>query len=93
MSLLEAEGGNGSGGFILHVLCPSLPPPNRFTFTNLPLSSTIADLKVRISQTVPSRPVPDNQKLLYLGKLLSNDSVTLQSLFEPVNVSATPSQS
>ncbi|KAL4818627.1 hypothetical protein BDW67DRAFT_156993 [Aspergillus spinulosporus] len=85
MSLLEAEGGNGSGGFILHVLCPSLPPPNRFTFTNLPLSSTIADLKVRISQTVPSRPTPDNQKLLYLGKLLSDNSVTLQSLFEPVN--------
>ncbi|KAL6237794.1 hypothetical protein BDW75DRAFT_203145 [Aspergillus navahoensis] len=85
MSLLEAEGGNGSGGFILHVLCPSLPPPNRFTFTNLPLSSTIADLKVRISQTVPSRPTPNNQRLLYLGKLLSDDSVTLQSLFEPVN--------
>ncbi|KAL5049565.1 hypothetical protein BDW71DRAFT_150867 [Aspergillus fruticulosus] len=85
MSLLEAEGGNGSGGLILHVLCPSLPPPNRFTFTNLPLSSTIADLKVRISQTVPSRPTSDNQRLLYLGKLLSDDNVTLQSLFEPVN--------
>ncbi|KAL4742159.1 hypothetical protein BDV11DRAFT_30101 [Aspergillus similis] len=85
MSLLEAEGGDGSGGFILHVLCPSLPPPNRFTFTNLPLSSTIADLKVRISQTVPSHPAPDNQKLLYLGKLLSDDSVMLQSLFESVN--------
>ncbi|KAL4976961.1 hypothetical protein BDW66DRAFT_133557 [Aspergillus desertorum] len=83
MSSLKAEGDDGSGGFILHVLCPSLPPPNRFTFTNLPLSSTIADLKVRISQTVPSRPTPVNQRLLYLGKLLSDDNVTLQSLFEP----------
>ncbi|KAL4880978.1 hypothetical protein BJY04DRAFT_190538 [Aspergillus karnatakaensis] len=81
MALLNA--GNGAEGFILHVLCPSLPQPNRFTFKDLSLSITVADLKARISQSIPSHPSPDTQRLLYLGKLLTNDNVTLQSLFEP----------
>ncbi|KAL4951512.1 hypothetical protein BDW69DRAFT_169867 [Aspergillus filifer] len=84
-SSMAAEDGSKNGGFTLHVLCPSLPPPNRFTFDDLPVSDTVADLKSRISKTVPSHPTPNSQKLLYLGKILSQDDVTLQSLFEPLN--------
>ncbi|KAL4913494.1 hypothetical protein BDW62DRAFT_192316 [Aspergillus aurantiobrunneus] len=85
MPLTDAEGESGPRGFILHVLCPSLPPPNRFTFNELPLSITVADLKARISQSIPSHPTPNSQRLLYLGKLLSDDNLTLQSLFGPLN--------
>ncbi|KAL4809255.1 hypothetical protein BDV18DRAFT_77656 [Aspergillus unguis] len=85
MSSVDKKGNSGSESFILHVLCPSLPPPNRFTLNDLPPSTTIADLKVRISQSIPSRPNPDSQKLLYLGKLLLDGNVTLQSLFEPLD--------
>ncbi|KAL4785881.1 hypothetical protein BJX76DRAFT_150016 [Aspergillus varians] len=87
MSLMDAGDGSSPKGLTLHVLCPSLPSPNRFTFNDLPLSITVADLKDRISQSVPSRPTPGSQRLLYLGKQLSDDAVTLQSLFEPLNAS------
>ncbi|KAL5338499.1 hypothetical protein BJX70DRAFT_366647 [Aspergillus crustosus] len=76
---------NGDGSLILHVLCPSLPPPNRFTLKDLSLSITVGGLKARLSQTLPSHPSPNNQRLLYLGKLLTNDNMTLQSLFEHSN--------
>ncbi|KAI9373105.1 hypothetical protein BJX61DRAFT_504565 [Aspergillus egyptiacus] len=87
MSLSNTEEGNTTRSLVLHVLCPSLPSPNRFTFRDLPLSTTIADLRVRLSESVPSRPPSNCQKLFYLGKLLSDDNVTLQSLFEPLDSS------
>ncbi|KAF9885904.1 hypothetical protein FE257_012194 [Aspergillus nanangensis] len=74
-------------GFTIHVLCPSLPPPNRFTFKDVPPSSTLAGLKARISQSLPNQPSPGNQRLIYCGKPLSNDGATLQSVLEPVNLS------
>ncbi|KAL4941382.1 hypothetical protein BDV06DRAFT_4823 [Aspergillus oleicola] len=85
MPSTDSVAGSSAGGFTLHVLCPSLPPPNRFTFDDLPLSDTVADLKSRISRSIPSHPTPNSQKLLYLGKILSQDDVTLRSLFEPLN--------
>ncbi|GES62306.1 conserved fungal protein [Aspergillus terreus] len=71
--------------FILHVLCPSLPPPNRFTFRDLTASHTLADLKARISQILPNRPSPELQRLIYCGKPLLDDSVSLQRVLGPVN--------
>lgn len=88
---MDTGAGAGVKGFTLHVLCPSLPSPNRFTFRGLPLSITVADLKVRISESIPSQPAPKSQKLLYLGKILADDNVTLQSLFGSLDVSATSS--
>ncbi|KAL4934477.1 uncharacterized protein BDV17DRAFT_8405 [Aspergillus undulatus] len=85
MPPMDAEDGSSPSGITVHVLCPSLPPPNRFTFDDLPLSITVADLKSCITKSVPSHPTPGSQKLLYLGKILSKDDVTLQSLFEPLN--------
>lgn len=76
--------------FILHVLCPSLPPPNRFTFRDLTASHTLADLKARISQILPNRPSPELQRLIYCGKPLLDDSVSLQRVLGPVNVRSTP---
>ncbi|KAL2822325.1 hypothetical protein BDW59DRAFT_102756 [Aspergillus cavernicola] len=85
MSLSGTEDGSSPGSLVLHVLCPSLPSPNRFTFNDLPLSATIADLKIHLSTSIPSRPSSGSQRLFYLGKLLSDDNVTLQSLFEPLD--------
>ncbi|KAL3481979.1 hypothetical protein BJX99DRAFT_217913 [Aspergillus californicus] len=70
---------------VLHVLCPSLPTPRRITFNDIPLSATIAYLKSRLSESIPSRPSSDQQRLLYMGKPVSDDQVTLQSLFEPLD--------
>ncbi|CEN62506.1 hypothetical protein ASPCAL09140 [Aspergillus calidoustus] len=70
---------------VVHVLCPSVPAPNRFTFDNLSLNTTVADLKARLSRSIQSQPAVDDQRLFYLGKPLLDDGATLQSLFGPLN--------
>lgn len=72
---------------VLHVLCPSLPPPGRFTFHDLTLSTSVASLKSRISESVPSRPPTTIQRLIYCGKPITNDAQTLKTVLEPVEVS------
>ncbi|RAK95404.1 uncharacterized protein BO80DRAFT_264810 [Aspergillus ibericus CBS 121593] len=74
-----------SQSIALHVLCPSLPPPNRFTLNDLSPSITIAALKARIAQTIPSEPSPESQRLIYRGKPLTNDAVALRDVLEPSN--------
>ncbi|PYI04197.1 hypothetical protein BO78DRAFT_373676 [Aspergillus sclerotiicarbonarius CBS 121057] len=69
----------------LHVLCPSLPPPNRFTLYDLSPSITVSALKARIAQTIPSEPSPETQRLIYRGKPLTNDAVALKDVLEPSN--------
>ncbi|PYH96741.1 hypothetical protein BO71DRAFT_448466 [Aspergillus ellipticus CBS 707.79] len=72
---------------VLHVLCPSLPPPNKYSLYDLSPSSTVAALKARISRTIPSEPSPETQRLIYRGKPLINDAVTLRDVLEPANES------
>ncbi|KAF4762635.1 hypothetical protein HAV15_005304 [Penicillium sp. str.  len=62
----------------LHILCQSLPPPSRFTLENVPLSSTIAQLKSRIEQSFPNNPQASHQRLIYRGKPLTVDDATLR---------------
>ncbi|PYH69592.1 uncharacterized protein BO88DRAFT_487710 [Aspergillus vadensis CBS 113365] len=69
----------------LHVLCPSLPPPNRFTLHDISPSITISSLKARIAQTIPSEPSPETQRLIYRGKPLTNDAVALNDVLESSN--------
>ncbi|KAL2833941.1 hypothetical protein BJY01DRAFT_90024 [Aspergillus pseudoustus] len=81
----EPEDPSSPRSLVLHVLCPSIPAPNRFTFDNLSLNTTVADLKARLSRSIQSQPSADSQRLFYLGKPLLDDAVTLQSLFGPLN--------
>ncbi|KAH1487448.1 hypothetical protein LV164_006704 [Aspergillus fumigatus] len=67
----------------LHVLCPSLP--NRFTFDDLPLSTTVAGLKARLTESIPSRPAPSNQRLIWRGRALLDDAMTLESVLDPAD--------
>lgn len=64
----------------LHILCQSLPPPSRFTLENVPLSSTIAQLKSRIEQSFPNNPQASHQRLIYRGKPLTVDDATLRAV-------------
>lgn len=84
------ESGAAPANIALHVLSPSLPPPSRFTLNDLPRCSTISELKNRISQSIPSRPSPENQRLIYRGKPIVNHNETLQGILEPPGVSSCP---
>lgn len=70
----------------IHVLCPSLPAPNRFTVETVPLSSTVAQLKSRITELVPSQPPPDTQRLIFRGKILANGNATISDILGPHDV-------
>ncbi|KAJ0425784.1 hypothetical protein BJY00DRAFT_273716 [Aspergillus carlsbadensis] len=81
----QSEEPSSPRSVVVHVLCPSVPAPNRFTFDNLSLNTTVADLKARLSRSIQSQPAVDSQRLFYLGKPLLDDGATLQSLFGPLN--------
>jgi hypothetical protein len=72
---------------VLHVLSPSLDAPNRITFSDLPVALTIAELKARITEAMPTKPHANQQRLIYRGKALLNDSIVLQQVLEPPEVS------
>ena len=61
----------------LKILGPSHELRNGIVFSDLPISITIADLKLKIQQELPSHPSPERQRLIYLGRVLQPDSETL----------------
>jgi hypothetical protein len=61
----------------LKILGPAHELRNGIVFSDLPVSITIADLKLKIQQELPSHPPPERQRLIYLGRVLQPDSETL----------------
>lgn len=76
-----------SNNITLNVLSPSIPAPGRFTLHDQPLSDTVAQIKARITQALPGRPSPAQQRLIYRGKPLVDDSASLASILGPIDVS------
>ncbi|KAJ5901663.1 hypothetical protein N7495_002191 [Penicillium taxi] len=67
----------------LHVLVPALPPPNKFTFQDILLSSTVDQLRDRLKDEIPSHPPSFTQRLIYLGRSIDHLG-TLAAVFHPV---------
>ncbi len=88
------QGDINSRTVTLHILCPSQPIPGRFTLNDLPLETTIGELRARITQSLPSQPPPAAQRLIYRGRPLTTDSQMLSEILGSVEVGlaiATPS--
>lgn len=66
---------------VLHVLSPSVEVPNKITFPVLPIAMTIGELKYEICDKVASRPRPERQRLIYRGKALVQENLTLREVF------------
>lgn len=71
---------------LLHVLSPSIEIPNKLTFSDVPTSTTVAELKTKICNAVPSRPATERQRLIYRGKALVKDGATLAEIFSQETV-------
>jgi Ubiquitin family len=72
----------------LQVLSPSLQHVNRpLVFLGLPAATTIRQLKDKIRQTLPLRPSPETQRLIYRGHPLQRDQDTLLDVFGAETVS------
>ncbi|KAJ5314603.1 uncharacterized protein N7443_001487 [Penicillium atrosanguineum] len=75
----------GPRAVTLNILCPFRPPPSRFTFHNVPLGTTVAQLHTRLAQIILGH-VPATSRLIFLGRPLTVDSATLEEVLGPVNV-------
>lgn len=64
----------------LNILSPSNEVAGKLTFNDCPTSTTIAELKSRICNTVGTRPAPERQRLIYRGRPLIQNSATLMDI-------------
>lgn len=53
----------------------------------IPVSLTIADLRARLAQAIPSHPAPATQRLFFLGRRLMNDNMTVGEVINGLVVS------
>lgn len=61
----------------IKILGPSEELRNGIQFTGIPKTITIAELKERIQNELPSHPAPTKQRLIYLGRVLQPETETL----------------
>ncbi|GME25074.1 hypothetical protein GTA08_BOTSDO07324 [Neofusicoccum parvum] len=71
----------------VRVLSPSPEADGGINFAALPASTTIAELKAKIKDALPSHPAPDRMRIIYLGRVVMNDT-TLGTVFGPSEVCA-----
>lgn len=82
MSSSEQQDTQPTTQFIdIKILGPSEELRNGIQFNGIPKTFTIAELKERIQNELPSRPAPAKQRLIYLGRVLQPDDQTLAHFF------------
>ncbi|KAF2641779.1 hypothetical protein P280DRAFT_548418 [Massarina eburnea CBS 473.64] len=71
----------GHGTVNLKVLSPSTEIDGGVSFPGLRASTTIAELRQRVQDAVPSRPATERMRLIYRGRVVANDDDTLRDVF------------
>ncbi|KAL9593915.1 MAG: hypothetical protein Q9179_005640, partial [Wetmoreana sp. 5 TL-2023] len=67
---------------ILNILSPSTEEiPNKLSFSDIPVSTTVRALKEKIQYAVAARPPLQRQRLIYQGKVLASDQASLKDVF------------
>ncbi|KAL1637954.1 hypothetical protein SLS56_000511 [Neofusicoccum ribis] len=69
----------------VRVLSPSPEADGGINFAALPASTTIAELKAKIKDALPSHPAPDRMRIIYLGRVVMNDTA-LGTVFGPSEI-------
>ncbi|KAI3321748.1 hypothetical protein HD806DRAFT_523698 [Xylariaceae sp. AK1471] len=67
--------------FTLQILSPSVGVPQPLLLENLPVTTTVRQLKERIRNSVSTKPPDDAQRLIHRGRLLGRDTETMLELF------------
>lgn len=70
----------------LRILSPSSEVEGGITFSSLSTATTVAQLRERIQDAIPSRPAPERMRLIYRGRVVANDGDTLEHVFGAANV-------
>ncbi|KAI5306699.1 phosphatidylserine decarboxylase 1 [Ascosphaera pollenicola] len=84
MSLSNAEDSQQSSPteeINVNIVSPSAGVPDSYLVTNIKLTTTVLDLKQRLKDELDGHPSPADQRLIYRGRPLFNDTETLKAIF------------
>ena len=70
----------------LKVLSPSTEVAGDINLPQIPASTTVKELRLKLQDAIPSRPVTDRMRLIYRGKVVANEMDTLSDVFGADNV-------
>lgn len=74
----------------LRILSPSSEVEGGIHLHDLPASTTVRELRLKIQDAVPSKPGPERMRLIYRGKVVANDADALETVFGADNVRGRP---
>ena len=83
----DPAGPSGNGGqtrvesFNLQVVSPSVGVNGPLSFSQLPVETTVKQLKEKIREILPIRPSDDLQRLIHRGRLLARENETMSDVF------------
>lgn len=75
------EGSQEVLGFTLVVVSPSVGVPGPLTFAQLPITTSVKELKARLRDVLPSKPADESQRLIHRGRMLARDTETMVEIF------------
>jgi hypothetical protein len=78
---VPAKSSSPAQSILVHVISPSTEVPNRLTFPEVPVSTTITELKKLIQDAIPTKPSFERQRIIYRGRPIIQPELTLASLF------------
>jgi hypothetical protein len=80
---IPADDGENSNPleFTLVVISPSSGVNGPLHFPNVTATTTVKDVKAKIRDRVPSKPMDDGQRLIHHGRLLARETETMLEVF------------
>lgn len=66
--------------FTLQIVSPNSSP---LSFPRLPVTTTIKQLKAKIRDALPSKPIDEHQRIIYRGRMLASETTTMMEVFGP----------
>jgi len=85
------EEGSGSLSFTLQIISPSIGVTGPLSFPLLPATTTVKQLKAKIRDALPSKPVDESQRLIHRGRMLARETETMLEIFGQETVTASSS--
>jgi len=67
--------------FTLVILSPSVGIDRPLTFSHLPATTSIKELKAKIRDALATKPADENQRLIHRGRLLARETETMTEVF------------
>ncbi|KAF8863847.1 hypothetical protein BDZ45DRAFT_722257 [Acephala macrosclerotiorum] len=67
-----------SSTFTLQIVSPNSDP---LSFPRLPVTTTVKQLKAKIRDALPAKPIDEHQRIIYRGRMLASETTTMMEVF------------